>query len=103
VTDESARILLKGATDGEVTTDDRSYLASLISARTGLSPDQAKARIDATLNRIEADKTKAAEAVETARKALARASLILFLSLLIGAFISSVAAAFAGRLRDQVG
>jgi hypothetical protein len=38
---------------------------------------------------------------ETARKAMVTYNFILFLSLLIGAFIASVAAALGGRLRDN--
>lgn len=42
-----------------------------------------------------------AQAAEAARKAAAGASIVFFLSLLIGAFIASVAAALGGKLRDQ--
>ena len=42
-----------------------------------------------------------AQAAEAARKAAAGASIIFFLSLLIGAFIASGSAALGGMLRDQ--
>jgi hypothetical protein len=45
---------------------------------------------------------RATEATETSRKAIVGFSFVSFLSLLIGAFIASVAAALGGRLRDKI-
>jgi len=42
----------------------------------------------------------AKQAADKARKASAYTSLWLFLSLLIGAFVASLAATYGGRLRD---
>ena len=46
-------------------------------------------------------KTKAKEAADAARKAGATFALVSALSLVIGAFIASVAAAYGGRQRDE--
>ncbi len=44
--------------------------------------------------------TAAREAADKARKASAYAALWLFISLLIGAFVASLAATYGGRRRD---
>jgi hypothetical protein len=81
--------------------EDRAYLEQLVAARTGLSPADAKARVDAVLKRVDAAAQQAKEAADKARKAGATFSLVGALSLVIGAFIASAAAALGGRLRDD--
>lgn len=101
VTGEATRILLSSAATGQVSADDRSYLAQLVSARTGLSQADADARVNSVLQRIDDAKTKAKQAADTARKAGLTMSLIAALSLVVGAFIASVAALLGGSERDQ--
>jgi hypothetical protein len=101
VSAEVSRILLASAASGQMQADDRAYLEQLVAARTGLSPADAKARIDAVLQRADAAAQQAKQAAETARKAGATFALIGALSLVIGAFIASVSAALGGRLRDE--
>jgi hypothetical protein len=98
---EVARILLASAASGEMEADDRAYLEKLVAARTGLTPADAKARVDAVLKRADEAAQQAKQAAETARKAGATFALVGALSLLIGAFIASAAAALGGRLRDD--
>jgi hypothetical protein len=98
---EVSRILLASAASGEMAADDRAYLEKLIAARTGLTPEDAKARVDAVLSRVDEAAQQAKQAAETARKAGATFALVGALSLFIGAFIASAAAAFGGRLRDD--
>ena len=98
---EVARILLASAASGEMAADDRAYLEKLVAARTGLSPAEAKARVDAVLKRADEAAQQAKQAAETARKAGATFALVGALSLFIGAFIASAAAALGGRLRDD--
>jgi phosphoserine phosphatase len=81
--------------------DDRAYLEKLVAARTGLTPADAKSRIDAVLQRVDEAAQQAKQAAETARKAGATVALVGALSLFVGAFIASAAAAFGGRLRDD--
>ena len=98
---EVSRILIASAASGEMADDDRAYLEQLIAARTGLPPAEAKARVDAVLQRADAVAQQAKEAADTARKAGATFALVGALSLIIGAFIASAAAALGGRLRDD--
>ncbi|CDZ42751.1 hypothetical protein NOJ28_21105 [Neorhizobium galegae] len=100
-TAEVSRILLNGAVQGGVPEDDKAYLATIVAARTGLSPQDARARVDAVLKRIEDAKVAAQQAADEARKAAATTALVGSLSLLVGAFISCAAAALGGRQRDE--
>jgi uncharacterized membrane protein len=98
---EAARILAESVAAGQVSAEDRIYLSQLVAARTGLSPADAEARVDAVLSRVEAAKTQAKEAADSARKAGATFALLSALSLAVGAFIASAAAALGGRQRDD--
>ncbi|WP_189341886.1 MULTISPECIES: hypothetical protein [unclassified Mesorhizobium] len=86
---------------GQVSADDKAYLARLVAARTGLSQADATKRVDAVLGNIEDAKNKAKAAADEARKASATSALIGALALVIGAFIASAAAALGGRQRDD--
>jgi hypothetical protein len=97
---ETSRIIAIGTVDNRLSADDRAYLAQQVALRTGLTEAEAQARVDKTLSQIEAAKKKAANAAEAARKTVVSVSIVLFLSLIIGAFIASVSAALGGRLRD---
>jgi hypothetical protein len=101
VAGEVSRILVASAAAGQMADDDRAYLEQLVAARTGLTPQEAKARIDAVLQRADAAAQQAKQAADTARKAGATFALLGALSLFIGAFIASAAAALGGRLRDD--
>jgi hypothetical protein len=97
---EIGRILLASAASGEMAADDRAYLEQLVAARTGLSPADATARVEAVLKRADEAAQQAKQAAETARKAGVTFALVGALSLFIGAFIASAAAALGGHLRD---
>ena len=92
---ETAGIIANAITGGEATTADRAYLAQLISARTGLSQNEAEQRASAAID-------QARQAADAARKATARLLLWTFLALLIGAFCASYAATVGGRQRDNL-
>jgi hypothetical protein len=93
-------ILAETAVTGNVSPADNAYLTQLVSGRTGLSPTDAQTRVNNVLAQQQADMTKAKQAADAARKASAKAAIFTFVSLLIGAFIASVAGAIGGRLRD---
>jgi hypothetical protein len=97
---EAATILAQGATGAGVSQTDSAYLAQLVSSRTGLAPADAQARVNDVLAQEQAAITKAKQVADSARKASALAAIYTFISLLIGAFIASVAGAIGGRLRD---
>ncbi|KAA8563574.1 hypothetical protein FX985_03644 [Pseudomonas extremaustralis] len=92
--------------DGQLASEDRAYLAQLISQRTNLSQAEAEARIDKVYGdarkAVEDAKLKAKQAADTAAKVAAYTSLWTFVALLIGAFFASFAATFGGRRRDAV-
>lgn len=98
---EASHILIASAGAGQVSDADKAYLGQLVAARTGLSPQDATARVDAVLAQINDAKVKAQQAADTARKAGAAFALLGALSLVIGAFIACVTAAIGGRQRDD--
>ncbi|CAN7179916.1 hypothetical protein [Mesorhizobium caraganae] len=98
---QASRILIASAAAGEISADDKTYLSQLVAARTGLSEADAKARVDALVAKVEDAKVKAKQAADTARKGSATFALLGALSLVIGAFIASAAAALGGRQRDD--
>lgn len=98
---EITAILLQGAATGQISDADKSYVATVVSARTGLSEPDARNRVDLVLKQIDDAKTAAKEAADKARKTAATTALIGSLSLLVGAFIASAAAALGGRQRDD--
>jgi hypothetical protein len=98
---EVARILTKDATSDGLTPDDRTYVAQLVAARTGLSQPDAEKRVDGVVVQLKAAQAKAAATADAVRKASASAAIIMALALLIGAFIASAAGALGGRRRDS--
>jgi hypothetical protein len=98
---EAGAILAEGVANGGVSTTDGMYLAQMVSEKTGLAPADASARVTDVLNREHADVVKARQVADASRKAASGAAIYTFISLLIGAFIASVAGAIGGRLRDN--
>jgi hypothetical protein len=98
---EVSRILMNGALQGSVPDDDKAYLAATVASRSGLTPEDARARVDNVLAQIDSAKTAAQEKADAARKAAATTAMLGALSLLVGAFIASAAAVVGGRQRDE--
>jgi hypothetical protein len=99
---EASRILAWDVASGTLTPDDRTYLAQLVAARTGLSQPDAEKRVDDVVAQFKTVEAKAAAEADAARKATASSAIIMALSLLIGAFIASAAGALGGRRRDAI-
>lgn len=99
--EQASTILSEGMMDGGVSSTDQAYLAQLVSEKTGLAPADAQARVSDVLNREHADVVKAKQIADASRKAGSAALIYSFVSLLVGAFIASVAGAIGGRLRDN--
>ena len=97
---EAARILANGVASGDVPTTDRAYLAELVTARTGISSEDAQRRVDAAIAQAKAADVKARQTADAARKAAAETSIFTALSMLVGAFIACIAAALGGQRRD---
>lgn len=101
---EVARIFMNVGRSETLPPEDLRYVGQLVSRRTGVSQQEAEqrvtdvfARAQATLNDAE---VAAKDAADEARKASAYAALWIFVSLLIGAFVASLAATYGGRQRD---
>lgn len=92
--------------DGQLSAEDRTYLAQLIAQRTDLSQADAQARVDKVYGQahqaVEDAKLAAKNAADTAAKVAAYTSLWMFVTLLLGAFFASFAATMGGRRRDAV-
>ena len=101
---EVGRIMVQSIQAGAVSPEDTRYVGQLVAQRTGLSQTDAEKRVTDTFNRaksaLDDAAAKAKEAADKARKASAYAALWLFVSLLAGAFVASLAATFGGRGRD---
>jgi hypothetical protein len=100
-TAEVTRIFANAAVSGKLPEEDARYAAQLVAQRTGVSQAEAEKRVNETFAKIEAKKNEAKEAADKARKASAAAALLLFISLLIGAFVASYSATIGGRHRDD--
>ena len=86
-----APVLRKG---GDISAADRTYLAKVVAARTGLSQADAEKRVDDTIAR-------AKQAADDARKTAAHLMLWLAAALLAGAVASMLGATEGGVLRDS--
>ncbi|MGH2882026.1 MAG: hypothetical protein ACRDPA_04885 [Solirubrobacteraceae bacterium] len=92
---EAGRLLAVALGDGALQPSDRTYLGSLIAAKTGLSQSDGERRASEVFTQMQ-------DAVDRARKIAAHLSLWMFLALLAGAFCASYAATIGGRQRDRV-
>jgi hypothetical protein len=97
---EVTRILGRSLVQGQLDDNDRMYLAQMISARTGLPPDQAEQRVSEVATKAR-DTVKAA--ADKAASAGAYLSFWTFLSLLFGGTAATLAGVLGGQLRDAEG
>ena len=85
---------------------DRTYVAQVIAARTGLSRADAEKRVSDVVEQANNAKNNAIAAAKTAadaaRKTVVYVALWAFISLLIGAFSASYMATVGGRVRDDL-
>jgi len=99
------RILATSLSSGTLAPADKQYLAQVAARRAGVDQAEGERRVDAAFNSakesIETAKTKAKQAADEARKAIAGLSFWMFLSLLCGAFAASFAATIGGRHRER--
>jgi hypothetical protein len=101
VTAQASRILANGLRTGDVPPADRTYLAQLVAGKTDISQADAQKRVDDTIAATKEVELKARQAADAARKATATFAIFSALSLMIGAFIAGVAAAYGGNVRDE--
>ena len=98
---EATRILVAGVTGEGVTDADRDYLASVVSSRTGLSEEEARARVDEVVAQAQAIQDDIAEAAEQARRIGILVAFVTAASLLVSAAAAYIAAGAGGSHRDQ--
>lgn len=100
---ETTRILTQSMQNGQIVLApaDKAYLAQTVQARTGLAQPEAEQRVDAVVAQMNDAQTKAREAADTARKRSAQLSIVIALSMLVGAFVASAAGALGGSIRDE--
>jgi hypothetical protein len=101
VSAQASHILAAGVASGDVPAADRGYLAQLVASETGVSPTDAQKRVDDVIAREQAAEVKGKQTADAARKAAAELAIFTALSMMIGAFIASAAAAYGGSLRDE--
>jgi hypothetical protein len=92
---EVARTFAHDLHQGALPNGDKTYLAQLVSARTGLNPPDAEKRVTDVFG-------EAQDSADRARKTIAHLSLWLFVALLSGAFCASYAGTIGGKQRDHL-
>ena len=101
---EVMRIVANALGESALPPDDARYLGQLVAQQTGLSQAEAEKRVTEVYQRIQNGwkdfENEARAKADEARKASAYAALWIFVSLLIGAFVASLAATWGGRQRD---
>jgi len=101
---EVARIFAYGAQSGSLSPEDTQYVGRLVAQRTGMSTADAEKKVTSTFGQMQAQakaaETTARDAADKARRAASYAALWLFVALLAGAFVASLAATYGGRRRD---
>jgi hypothetical protein len=98
---EAGRIFAQSTISGSVSEPDKAYLAQVVAASTGLSTDEANARVTEVIAAIDKVKADAAAAAETARKTGIIAAFLTAASLLVSAVAAFWAAQMGGNHRDS--
>ena len=93
---EVNRILVRSAAQGRLDDNDRAYLAQVVAARTGISPDEAQRRVAEV-------ESQARDAADKAAKAGAYLSFWTFMALLFGGTAATLGGMLGGSLRDAEG
>jgi hypothetical protein len=103
-TAEVSRIFMNVSRSEALPAEDIRYVGQIVAQRTGLSQPDAQKRVTDVYAKAQAKlrdaEVAARDAADKARKASAYSALWLFVSLLVGAFVASLAATFGGRRRD---
>jgi hypothetical protein len=90
---EAARIITSGLGHSGMAPDDRAYLVRLVEARTGLSQADADSRVTLVIS-------QSRDAITRARSAAVILAFMIGASLLAGAAVAWLSAAFGGHHRD---
>ncbi|QGM97104.1 hypothetical protein [Methylocystis parvus] len=96
-----SRIIARGQATGEIGDQDRIYLQNLLASSTGLSPADARARVDSVMQQVRDDNARAKDVADKARKAGIMASFIAAAAMLLAAASAWSGAVMGGRHRDE--
>jgi polyhydroxyalkanoate synthesis regulator phasin len=96
--DEVDRILARGVARGEITKEDRTYIAQLVSRETGIPQQEAEQRINTVIDKTVEDAKKAAD---VARKTAIMVACLLATTLMVAGAGSYFAAVRGGDHRDN--
>ncbi|WP_211163160.1 hypothetical protein [Aromatoleum diolicum] len=101
---EVGRIFMNASRAERLPPEDIRYVGQLVAQRTAVSQQEAEKRVTDVYARAQAKlhdaEVAAKDTADKARKASAYAALWIFVSLLSGAFVASLAATYGGRQRD---
>lgn len=104
-TAEAGRIYVNDLRAGAMPPEDVRYVGQMVAQRAGLSQPDAEKRVNEGFARMQTKLREAQvatrDAADKARKASIYGTLWMFVSLLLGAFVASLAATFGGRERDM--
>lgn len=96
--------IVRVALDGEISAEDRTYVAQMVAREAGIPQAEAEQRVDQLIERAKAAKAQAIEtakqAADAARQAGMYTALWAAVAMLAGAFSASLAATWGGRARD---
>lgn len=96
-----ARAFAANANNPQLDARDRTWLASLVSQRTGLPQAEAEKRVDEAFTELKAAEQKARDAADKARKATLIAGFLAAATMAIGAAAACAGAALGARHRDE--
>jgi hypothetical protein len=99
--EEVGRIFTVAVENGELAADDRTYLAGLVSQRTGLPQADAEARVDEAFAAIQEAERDAREVADDARKAAAIGAFLTAAAMLVAAAAAAAGAGLGGKHRDE--
>jgi hypothetical protein len=96
--------VLRVSFDGELSQEDKTYLAQVVAQEIGMTQPEAEQRVNQVIEKAKATKAEAAqkakEAADAARKAGMYTALWGAVAMLGGAFSAALAATWGGRARD---
>ncbi len=99
--EEASNIVINGIRSGGMSDTDRTLLAQIVMAQTGISQGEAISRVDDTTAQITKSTTDARQTIDAAMKVSSYFAFVVCISMLVGAFVASYSAALGGKHRDN--
>lgn len=100
---EATGILATGVAAGSLAAEDRAYLVETLSARAGITPDEAGTRVDQAYAAAQEAANAARDAAEQARRVAIVGGFLATAALLLSAAAAAAAGGLGGRHRDENG